>query len=66
VSEPAKPTRGPGVRYFRCDECGKEWLDVSRDADSPSGESCDCGEWVFASRATTEQFDRLWKWRERA
>lgn len=51
--------RGPGFRFFRCGECGNEWIEPCRDRDSPSGESCDCGEWCGATPATTEQYDRL-------
>lgn len=42
-----------GWRVFRCDECGAHWESTSRDHASPSGEDCDCGEWVspHASRA---------------
>lgn len=49
----------PGFRYFRCDGCEHEWIEPSRDATSPSGEDCRCGEWCMASEATTAQYDRL-------
>lgn len=35
-----------GWRIFHCDGCGKQWESASRDHASPSGEECDCGEWV--------------------
>lgn len=49
----------PGVRYFKCESCSKEWIDVSRDVSSPSGDSCWCGAWVSPVEATTSQFDTL-------
>lgn len=36
----------PGYRYFRCDECGKEWREECRDHASPSGSDCGCGGFV--------------------
>ena len=30
----------PGMRFFKCDECGYEWKEPSRDCLSPSGEPC--------------------------
>lgn len=78
VQETARLMRekhGPGFRYFKCDECGNEWISASRDRNSPSGEQCIgmmdedpgvfclrlCTEWVMATPATTEQYDRLHK-----
>lgn len=53
----------PGIRYFKCDDCGHEWLEPSRDVSSPSGDDCkECGVWCGARPASTEEFDRLWKW----
>lgn len=57
----------PGFRYFRCGECGCEWMKPSRDATSPSGDECsECGDWIMASEATTEQYDRLYSLKGRA
>lgn len=36
-----------GWRHFRCGGCGAQWESASRDHASPSGEECECGEWVF-------------------
>jgi len=42
-----------GWRYFKCPECGNEWLLPTRDCFSPSGEDCKCGE--FASPYKSKQ-----------
>ena len=36
-----------GWRRFDCDECGATFEEATRDCGSPSGESCECGAWVF-------------------
>ncbi len=37
-----------GYRHFVC-ECGREWVEYSRDRYSPSGDECHkCGDWVLA------------------
>ncbi|MET2951740.1 hypothetical protein ABXV18_27040 [Vibrio owensii] len=35
-----------GIRFFSCGECGQAWSEASRDCLSPSGDHCDCGEYV--------------------
>jgi hypothetical protein len=54
----ARETR-PGINYFKCDDCGREWIDTTRDVGSPSCESCTCGASVTPEEATTEQFDNF-------
>lgn len=49
-----------GYRYFEC-SCGKKWLEHSRDKNTPSGDECECGEWVFAKAATNKQIKKLTK-----
>ena len=58
MSEQRKPS--PGFRFFKCEECFREWVSPSRDVQSPSGDECDCGSWVSPRPATTEEFDRLY------
>lgn len=36
----------PGWRVFECEACGALFEEASRDCLSPSGEPCDCGEWL--------------------
>jgi hypothetical protein len=41
------PQTRAGWRLFRCDECGQQWMETSRDIYSPSGVDCACcGAWV--------------------
>jgi hypothetical protein len=41
------PQTRAGWRLFRCDECGQQWQETSRDIYSPSGVDCACcGAWV--------------------
>lgn len=41
---------GPGWTYYRCDECGFQWSEKSRDCQSLSGSSCEeCGEFASPS-----------------
>ena len=36
-----------GWRLFRCDDCGQQWQETTRDIYSPSGVDCGCcGAWV--------------------
>lgn len=36
-----------GWRIFYCDDCGHIWKETSRDAASPSGDTCpNCSHWV--------------------
>lgn len=49
----------PGFNYFKCEECGEEWIDSTRDIGSPSGDSCYCGNNVVPECATTTQYDNL-------
>ncbi len=38
-----------GWRWFSCgyaDGCGRQWKETCRDAASPSGENCTCGEFI--------------------
>lgn len=51
--------RGPGIMYFKCDECGADWIEAVRDNRSPSSEVCFCSQTVQPVTATTEQFDSL-------
>lgn len=32
---------GPGWTYYRCEDCGNQWAEKSRDCCSPSGSSCE-------------------------
>lgn len=48
----------PGYRHFECD-CGLDWVQWSRDCDTPSGEPCpECGDWTLAHRASDEAIER--------
>ena len=51
--------RGPGIVYFKCDDCGAEWIEATRDSQSPSSERCYCSQTVQPVLATTAQFDSL-------
>lgn len=44
-----------GWRVFHCDECGAQWESTSRDHASPSGEACDCGEWVMPHESRADE-----------
>jgi hypothetical protein len=50
---------GPGIRYFKCYDCDHEWIEISRDRTSPSGEHCKCDAFIGAVECDTATFDRL-------
>lgn len=39
----------PGMVYYECNECGNSWHEKSRDCLSPSGDYCECEEFVHPS-----------------
>lgn len=43
----SEPKIRAGWRLFRCEDCGQQWQETSRDIYSPSGVDCACcGAWV--------------------
>jgi hypothetical protein len=55
---------GPGYRYFKCEECGHEWREPSRDCTSMSGEPCsneECTD-IFCSLIMPHKIEPHYEW----
>jgi hypothetical protein len=44
-----------GWRYFNCDACNVRFREPSRDCGSPSGEACECGDWLLPYAAVPDE-----------